>query len=229
MTLDVPIKSNPAGEGRIAKKRRETRARLLQAAYEVMSDGGIDAAKIKDITDHADVGFGTFYNYFPDKNDLAAQVLDCLIDDFGRRNVLATRGLGQRDPALIMPVSVRLVLRAVMAQPFWQWWAMRPDLLADRMRRGFGPFGIRDMREAVKRGIFHLDEDQIEPAWALSIWMMVGGIHDVVVGDRQPDSEAFVTELIMRQMGADRETCRRVARVKLPDYPPPMIDWTFTI
>lgn len=206
-----------------------TRAKLLEAAYLVMSAGGVDAAKIKDITDKADVGFGTFYNYFESKDELASHVLDCLINDFGRRNIIATKGLVKKDPALIMPVSIRLVLRAVMSSPLWQWWALRPDLLVDRMREGFGPFAMSDMREAVQRGIFQLDNDNIPMAWALAVWMMVAGIHDVVVGDRPPSSETFVVESIMRLMGVAAEDAKRIASTRLPTYPPPSVDWTFCL
>src|ERR1044072_8155988 len=194
------VSATEDGGGRLAKKRRQTRARLLEAAYHIMSDVGVNAAKTKDITDRADIGFGTFYNYFESKDQLASQVLDCLIDDFGRRNIAATRGLARKDPALVMPVSIRLVLRTVMASPLWQWRAMRPDLLADRMREGFDPFAMRDMREAARRGIFQLEDQNIPDAWALAVWMMVAGIRDVAVGNRSPDIEIFVTESVMRLM-----------------------------
>lgn len=226
--LRAAVTATEEGGGRLAKKRRQTRARLLEAAYHIMSDGGVDAAKIKDITDQADVGFGTFYNYFESKDQLASQVLDCLIDDFGRRNIAATRGLARKDPALVMPVSIRLVLRTVMASPLWQWWAMRPDLLVDRMREGFGPFAMRDMREAVRHGIFQLEEENISDAWSLAVWMMVAGVHDVAVGNRSPDIETFVTESVMRLMGVAPADARRLANTRLPPYPAPAIDWSFS-
>lgn len=217
------------GEGRLAKKRRITRAKLLKAAYEVMADGGVDAAKIKDITDRADVGFGTFYNYFGTKDELANQVLDCVINDFGQRNIVATKGLRKKDPALVMAISTRLVMRAAMSTPMWQWWALRPDLLVDRMREGFGPFGMRDMRVAIASGGYRLTESDVPPAWALAVWMMVGGIHDVVVGDRPLESECFVVESIMRVMGVSPETAVRISITDLPKYPEPNIDWNFRL
>lgn len=216
-------------EGRVAKRRRATRARLLEAAYQIMADVGVDAAKIKDITDRADVGFGTFYNYFETKDELANQVLDCVIDDYGRRNVIATRGLRRKDPALIMPVSMRLVMREAARAPIWQWWSLRPDLLVDRMRDGFGPFGKRDIRDAIKRGIFSLAPDEVDSAWALANWMMVGGIHDIVVGQRAPDSDTFVVNAIVRMMGVELAEARRISSTPLPEYSPPDIDWTFEL
>lgn len=213
--------------GRIAKRRKATRARFLEAAYQIMSEVGVDAAKIKDITDRADVGFGTFYNYFRDKDDLAGQVLDCLIDDYGRRNVVATQGLRRRDPALVMPISMRLVIREAAQNSMWQWWAMRPDLLVDRMREGFAPFAIRDMKDVIERGLVELHIDQVESAWALANWVMVGGIHDIVVGQRPIESEAFVVNCIMRMWGFSPEEAERISCTELPLYAKPDIDWGF--
>lgn len=219
----------PEEGGRIAKRRRATRARLLKAAFEIMSEVGIDDAKIKDITDLADVGFGTFYNYFESKDELANQALDCVIDDYGRRNIVATRGLRRKDPALVIPVSMRLVMREAARTPMWQWWALRPDLLVSRMRDGFEPFARRDMHDAIERGIFRISEAEIDQAWALACWMMVGGIHDIVVGDRPLESDSFVVHAIIRMMGVDLETASRVATSQLPKYAPPVIDWSFEL
>jgi AcrR family transcriptional regulator len=218
-----------APEGRRAKKQRATRARLLRAAYEIMSTGGIDGARIKDIADHADIGFGTFYNYFDDKDAVAGQVLDCLIHDIGERIRSATRHLRAIDMALVVGVSTRLALRAAMADPIWQWWALRPDLLFDRISKGFGPFAMSDVRLAIEAGDSCLSESQVEPAWALAAWAMVGGIHDVVVGDRDPESEAFVAESIMRLMGATNENALRATTTGLPICGPAEIDWDFVL
>lgn len=230
-SADLPQEESvlAVAEGRVVKRRRATRARLLECGYAVMSSAGIDAAKIKDITDGADVGFGTFYNYFRTKDELASQVLDCLINDFGERNRKATRGLADQDPALIMPISMRLVMRDVFSDPIWQWWALRPDLLVDRMSVGFGRFGRKDMRAAIRRGIFTLGEQDVEQAWHLSVWLMVGGIHDVVIGSRDAESESFVIEIIMKMLGMSPGEAARVSHTKLPRYSKPAVDWTFAI
>ncbi|NOX52484.1 MAG: TetR/AcrR family transcriptional regulator, partial [Gammaproteobacteria bacterium] len=157
--------------GRMEKKRRRTRARLLEAAYAIMSQSGVDAAKIQDVTEYADVGFGTFYNYFKSKDDLASQVLDCVIDDFGRRNVEATREIRASNPALVMPISIRLVMREAMRSPMWQWWALRPDLLVDRMTKGFGPFGLRDLEDGITRKILKISREDVEASWTLLMWV----------------------------------------------------------
>lgn len=216
-------------EGRLAKKRRRTRALLLKVAYDEMTLCGIDNIKIKDITDKADIGFGTFYNYFDNKDELANQVLDCIINDFGRRNLLATKSLSKKDAPLRMPISIRLVLRAAMEAPMWKWWALRPDMLVERMTKGFGPFGMRDIRQAVTRGIFTIEEQDIPAIWKLSVWVMVAGLHNAITSENSAKNETLVVETIMRMMGMSPQEASQASNTDLPDYPSSIIDWNFSL
>lgn len=216
-------------EGRRAKRFRVTRARLLMAAYDVMSRDGVDDARIKDITDKADVGFGTFYRYFDSKDALANSVLDCIINDIGRRNAEATASLVASQPALKPALRIRLVLRAAMNDPIWAWWAQRPDLLFDRMSKGFGIFALRDLAEAVRNRRSTLRPNEIETAWNLAVWLMVGGIHDVVVGKSSTAIDIFLTEAVLRVLGTESDVARRVARAPMPPIPPAHIDWHFSL
>lgn len=217
-----------ADQGRVERRRRATRARLLEAAYEVMTQSGVDDAKIKDITDRADLGFGTFYNYFETKDQIASQVLDCIINDLARRNRVVTSSIVTQDHIKV-PVSMRIVIREAVSAPMWRWWALRPDLLTDRIRLGFRSYAKDDIDEAVDGGVFLLDKAEIESTWTLAVWMFVGGIHDIVVGDRDADWDVFVVETIMRAMGAPFEVARRISNTELPETPPPQIDWTFSL
>jgi AcrR family transcriptional regulator len=226
---EQPPRSQGVVRARVVKRKRATRARLLEAAYEVISLSGVDDAKIKDVTDKADIGFGTFYNYFETKDELAAAVLDCVIDDYGRRNVEATRGLRRKNPALVMPVSMKLVMCEATRLPMWQWWAKRPDLLVDRMRKGFGRFGKRDIRDGIGHGFFTLHPDEVDASWELAVWMMAGGIHDIVVGEGTLTSEALVVNRIMRMLGVDAGRADEVSACPLPTYSKPKIDWNFEL
>lgn len=55
---------------RTARRKAQTRALLLDAAAGVMSDVGYHDAKVQDIAARADVGTGTFYNYFGSKEEI---------------------------------------------------------------------------------------------------------------------------------------------------------------
>ncbi|WP_005031416.1 TetR/AcrR family transcriptional regulator [Holophaga foetida] len=221
--------ASPEVKKRIPWRRLQTRSRLLQAAYEVMSTKGVDAATIQEITDCAHVGFGTFYNYFKSKDEVAACLLDCIIQDMARRNELATESFKLAEPGRVMPVSVRLTLRDAIKDPVWRWWVMRPDLLSDRMRRAFEPFGTRDLRLAIKAGRYSLLDNAVETTWGIMVWMMVGALCDVISGRYPEDHERYVVEMITRVAGASSSQARELAADPLPPYPPANIDFSFDI
>ena len=85
--------------GRIDRRRASTRARILSAAYELMSEKGVDGTSIKEVTGLADIGYGTFFNYFETKDEVVLRVLDCAIDNIGRRNDVATMAIKNIRPA----------------------------------------------------------------------------------------------------------------------------------
>lgn len=60
---------------RIARRKERTRRVLMEAALGLFYDKGIFWTKIEDITEQADVGKGTFYQYFDTKEDLLAELL----------------------------------------------------------------------------------------------------------------------------------------------------------
>jgi AcrR family transcriptional regulator len=56
-----------AAVGRRERRRQETGEKLFVAAMELFSRKGFAQTKVEDITEAADVGKGTFFNYFPSK------------------------------------------------------------------------------------------------------------------------------------------------------------------
>jgi AcrR family transcriptional regulator len=57
---------------RRARRRAETRARILRAALDLFARQGFFATTVEQITEAADVGKGTFFNYFPSKEHALA-------------------------------------------------------------------------------------------------------------------------------------------------------------
>ena len=58
----APEAEKRAGEPRGVRRKRETRSRLMRAAMQLMAERGVDGVAINEITEAADVGFGSFYN-----------------------------------------------------------------------------------------------------------------------------------------------------------------------
>lgn len=56
--------------GRRERNKQRVKERLYTAALELFSEKGYDQTSIDDIAERADVARGTFFNYFPRKEDL---------------------------------------------------------------------------------------------------------------------------------------------------------------
>ena len=61
------------------RRKQHTKRRLLDAAAETYSLGSVESATISAITERADVGLGTFYLHFEDKDSIAAAVSDTMM------------------------------------------------------------------------------------------------------------------------------------------------------
>jgi AcrR family transcriptional regulator len=62
----------PPKPGRRERRRAEIREKLYEAALHLFMTRGVQATTVKDITDAADLGKGTFFNYFPTKEHILA-------------------------------------------------------------------------------------------------------------------------------------------------------------
>jgi AcrR family transcriptional regulator len=64
-----------ARESRRERQRREIFERLVEAARQLMFNRSLDDARVQDITDLADVGKGTFFNFFSTKELVIPEVM----------------------------------------------------------------------------------------------------------------------------------------------------------
>jgi AcrR family transcriptional regulator len=70
----VSVRATPAGKGthmpalgRRQRRAAETRLKLFRCALELIAEHGLPNVTVEDITEAADVGKGTFFNYFETK------------------------------------------------------------------------------------------------------------------------------------------------------------------
>jgi len=68
-------KSAETREGRRERHRRETFERLVVASREILFSRELDDVTVQDITEAADVGKGTFFNYFRSKEHMVSRLL----------------------------------------------------------------------------------------------------------------------------------------------------------
>lgn len=67
--------SNATGSGKRERNKAQNRAAILDAARDVFTELGYDAATVRDVIRRTRLGSGTFYNYFPDKESVFRALL----------------------------------------------------------------------------------------------------------------------------------------------------------
>lgn len=97
------------------RRKLATRQALLDATVALLASRSIDALSIDEIATRADVGKGTFYNYFPDRDalerELAAYLRGRLEDEIARANERI------EDPAERIARAFCCVLRFCLVAP----------------------------------------------------------------------------------------------------------------
>ncbi len=146
----------PAKEPRGARRKRETRQRLMKAALELMSARGMDGVAINEITEAADVGFGSFYNHFDSKEAIHAALVTEVLDSFGVAMDHIAENL--EDPAEILCTAVRYAVKRAGEKPLWGRFLLRTGFSADIIAGGMGQYMLRDLQRGVASGRFKMDD-----------------------------------------------------------------------
>ncbi|MBA4285088.1 MAG: TetR family transcriptional regulator [Xanthomonadaceae bacterium] len=192
-------------EPRGARRKRETREKLLEAAFRLMAERGMDAVAINEITEAADVGFGSFYNHFESKEAIYAAVMDAVFEEFGDALDRLVKNI--EDPAELISVCVRHTILRARREPLWGRFLVREGLSARVLARGLGVRLLRDIRNGIAKGRFKIPDPLM--SFIAAGASVIGAVAVQVESDG--DQQA-----LLRQLGVDPEsTPSRAATVLL--------------
>src|SRR5690348_12679 len=91
---------------RLDRRKARTRQALIDAAVRLIAEGRGDRASIQEITEEADIGFGSFYNHFDSKEQLFQTASAEVLEQWGQLIDQATAGI--TDPAERFAVGLRI-------------------------------------------------------------------------------------------------------------------------
>lgn len=98
--------AQPKSVGRRQRRAAETRVRLFRCALQLFSERGFSNVTVEDITEAADVGKGTFFNYFESKDHVLGVLAEIQLGKV--KEAMAHAG---KDRPAIRSVLHRLVVR----------------------------------------------------------------------------------------------------------------------
>jgi len=137
------------------KKRERTRGALLDSAISVFASKGYAATKITDITNHAELANGTFYNYYDDKDALLHDVAIGLA-------VEITSGIDAELQALIhAPTRVVLAtarcLQIARQKPEWLRVLLESLFVVPEMQSAAVKYLRQDLKLGIEQGHFTIE------------------------------------------------------------------------
>jgi AcrR family transcriptional regulator len=215
MTTKGAAASTAPSTSRLDRRKARTRQALIDAAVRLIAEGRGDRASIQEITEAADIGFGSFYNHFDSKEQLFRTASEEVLERWGQMIDRACAGIA--DPAELFAVSLRISGRLGWTHPDLARFLIGAGLDVLDTQRGLAPRALRDIKIGQAVGRFTVPNADI----ALSA--VAGGLLGLLrIRHRYPDrldetSVDDLAEATLRLLGVPDAEAKRIAALDLPD------------
>jgi AcrR family transcriptional regulator len=207
-----PVDAAPSN--RLERRKAQTRQKLINAARAMLANDTAAQASIQEITNAADVGFGSFYNHFTSKPELFEAAVADTLDELGE--LLDQLSVNVEDPALSFAQSVRLTLRLCRVRPEIAAVLIRHGMDYMEAEQGLAPRLLRDLRAGMTAGRFSTVEPRLARAavaGAVLATLRLSLTDPDLVDDAACDQLA---EQMLRMLGAAHEEAHALAHAPLP-------------
>ena len=200
---------------RLDRRKARTRQALIDAAVQLIAEGRGGRASIQEITEAADIGFGSFYNHFDNKDQLFATASAEVMERWGQLIDAACAGIA--DPAEVFATSFRISGRLGWTHPDMARFLTGTGLNVLDAPTGLAPRALRDIKAGQAAGRFTVMDAEV----ALSA--VAGGLLGLLSQfERRPadTDEAIVDQLaeaILRMLGVPAADAARIAALPLPE------------
>ena len=208
--VDVPT--------RFDRRKARTRRALLDAARRLMVERGTTDVSIQEITERADVGFGTFYNHFTTKTEIFEVAVAEVLEDHGR--LLDEVSQGIQDPAEVFAVGVRATVRLVDTEPAAAEVLVQAGLSYLVRNDGLGPRAMRDVARGIEVGRFAVTSAPLGLIITAGCLLAALQIRLRLPGYLPDDTPEELAERILVMFGLASADAREVANRPLPEVPP---------
>jgi len=200
---------------RLDRRKARTRQALIGAAVRLIAEGRGDRASIQEITEEADIGFGSFYNHFESKEQLFQTASQEVLERWGQMIDRASAGL--TDPAERFAVGTRISGRLGWTHPDIAGFLTGAGLDALDIPTGLAPRARRDIQAGQATGRFTVPDADI------ALGAVAGGLLGLLrTGQHYPERVTETTvdqlaEAVLRLLGVPAPEAARLATLPLPD------------
>lgn len=195
-----------------ARRKAETRARLLAAARTLLARQGAEATTINEITEEADVGFGSFYNHFASKEEIIESAIAEALEAQAATLDALTAEL--EDPAEVVAVAHRYLVSQAGSDPNLAWLLVRLDASHRLLIRVLGDRARRDIRRGIAAGRFSVPD--ADTAFTDTAGGLVMVMRSVLDGELGPSAERHHAEAVLRILGLAPDDAAEIAGRPVP-------------
>lgn len=143
---------------RKAGKRERTRAILLDSALDLVAQQGMETVKISEITKHAGLANGTFYNYFNDRDEIIWEVSFGIAKEISRQ--IDEEMSGVEDAVERVLTATTAFIEIAVDQPEWGAVVISASQHTAEMRKDATKFLGADLQLGLDQGQFSVTLDQ---------------------------------------------------------------------
>jgi AcrR family transcriptional regulator len=193
--------------GRGERRRARTRAQLLGAARRLFAAQGVEATTIARIAEEADVGFGSFYNHFESKEELAEVVMGEALQ--GQKTALFELIEPLTDPAESVALAHAFLIEQARSSPTFGWLLIRLDASHRLLVSALGERARRDIRDGLAAGRFVTADREASFFGSGGALLLV--MRAVLDGELGEDAGVRHCEGMLRMLGLPEEDVADVA------------------
>lgn len=199
---------------RVQRRKQRTRAALIGAAQAFIAEGRLNVA-VLDITQAADVGMGSFYNYFDSKEELFSAAVADALDAHGALLDVLTADI--EDPAETFACRFRLTGRLFRRRPQESQILLANGVQLLASDRGLAPRALRDIEAAASAGRFTVEDSHLALAIAGGAIMGLGALLRQEPERDDAQASDSVTASVLRLFGMSAADAAEVCTRPLPD------------
>ena len=200
---------------RLDRRKARTRASLVEAARMLLASRDPAEVSIQEITDAADVGFGSFYNHFHRKQDLFDAAVEEVLEEHGGILDVATADIV--DPAEVFAAAIRMTARLPKTQPQMAKIFQRIGFDLVAAPHGLAPRARRDLQGAEAAGRFTVGD--LDVTLACVAGALLGVLHLAPTNATHAAIDRAADELaanLLRMFGVPAVEATRIAHSRLP-------------
>src|SRR4029077_19007604 len=204
----------PQEPNRLDRRKARTRAALIRAAQTLIAEGKTNVP-ILEITQAADVGVGSFYNHFENKEELFEAAVEDVMDGYGQLLDDLTADID--DPAMVFACSFRLTGRLHRREPELSRVLLNNVLRLLSADNALAPRARRDIAAAVEGRRFHVEDLDVAVTITAGALLALGQLLHDQPGRHVEETTDWLTEDLLRMLGVPRRQAQLICSLPLPD------------